>query len=95
MFAPQIAQLAKRLPRPAFSDCVLFFFFVFLQCAMTYLSGPLLPSCITHTSSRMYWSFIAMHATHARCRTWNPPNSHTVRWRALIALPPSILSLKI
>jgi len=68
MFAPQIAQLAKRLPRPAFSDCVLFFFFVFLQCAMTYLSGPLLPSCITHTSSRMYWSFIAMHATHARCR---------------------------
>jgi len=29
MFAPQIAQLAKRLPRPAFSDCVLFFFFCF------------------------------------------------------------------
>jgi len=44
--------------RPAFSDyahfALLSFFF---QCAVRYLSNALLPSYMTYTSSRIYWSF--------------------------------------
>jgi len=57
----------KRLLRPAFSDYALFSFlafFVFFQCTVRYPSNPLPPSYMTHTSSRIFWSF---HTSYRVC----------------------------
>jgi len=65
--AAQIFSLTKRLLWPAFSDYAHFSFIsscFFFQCAVKYPSNTLPPSYMTHTSSRIFWSF---HTSYRVC----------------------------
>jgi len=61
-FHGQNVYLGQRSPIMRFFLFLLFF--VFFQCTVRYPSNPLPPSYMTHTSSRIFWSF---HTSYRVC----------------------------